>query len=416
MNTSRSAVDPLDDFLSHAVLRYDGDDGPGRWQRAREILTEHPELPEQSIFAAATVADPELITRHLAVDPEAADRPGGPMAWTPLMYLAYSRAGSDRPAVDAERSVMILLQHGADPNAGYLSQGEVPPFTVLTGLFGNGEQGSVNDPPHPHAIRLATLLLDAGADPNDGQSLYNRMFSPDDDHLELLLRYGLGTGVGGPWHRKFPERMESPAVMLRGQLIWAITHDMTSRIRLLAGHGVDLASPLEMRWHDAAPLTPVQLALQSGQTEVARLLVELGAPPATDIDSDLMAALLEADADRVADIEAREPGALARVRAAHPSLVMRAAVLDRVEAARLLVSLGFDVSARGRQDLPIEQEWETPLHLAAGDGNLELARALLDLGADPGVRDQRFDATPLGWAQFFGQSELIKLLEPVTPG
>jgi len=168
MNTSRSAMDPLDDFLSHAVLRYDGDDGPGRWQRAREILTEHPELPQQSIFAAATVGDPELITRHLAVDPEAADRPGGPMAWTPLMYLAYSRAGLDRPAVDAERSVMILLQHGADPNAGYLSQGEVPPFTVLTGLFGNGEQGSVNDPAHPHAIRLATVQLDTGADPNDG--------------------------------------------------------------------------------------------------------------------------------------------------------------------------------------------------------------------------------------------------------
>ena len=102
MNNSRSAVDPLDDFLSHAVLRYDGDDGPGRWQRARNILTEHPELPEQSIFAAATVADPELITRHLSADPEAADRPGGPMAWSPLMYLAYSRAGPTCPADDAE--------------------------------------------------------------------------------------------------------------------------------------------------------------------------------------------------------------------------------------------------------------------------------------------------------------------------
>ena len=56
------------------------------------------------------------------------------------------------------------------------------------------------------------------------------------------------------------------------------------------------------------------------------------------------------------------------------------------------------------------------LHRAAGDGKLELARALLDLGADPGVRDRRFDATPLGWAQFFGQSELVRLLEPVTPG
>ena len=238
-------MDALDDFLSHAVLRYEGDDSPGRWQRARDILIEHPELPEQSIFAAATVAEPELITRQLSADPEAADRPGGPLDWTPLLYLAYGRVRSELPADDAERSTMILLQHGADPNAGFLWHGEVPPFTVLTGLFGNGEQGSVSDPPHPHAIRLATLLLEAGADPNDGQALYNRMFSPADDHLELLLRYGLGSGDGGVWHRKLPGRLDSPAVMLRSQLIWAITHDMTSRIRLLADHGVDLASPLE---------------------------------------------------------------------------------------------------------------------------------------------------------------------------
>ena len=117
------AVDALDDFLLHAVLRYDGDDGPERWQRARDILTEHPDLPEQSIAAAAVMADPKLITRHLSADPGAADRPGGPLAWTPLMYLAYGRARSDPPAVDAEQSMMILLQHGADPNAGYLVGG-----------------------------------------------------------------------------------------------------------------------------------------------------------------------------------------------------------------------------------------------------------------------------------------------------
>ena len=87
--------------------------------------------------------------------------------------------------------------------------------------------------------------------------------------------------------------MDSPAVMLRSQLIWAITHDMTSRIRLLADNGVDLVSPLDMmRWHGAS-LTPTQLALQSGQIEVARVLVELGALPATDTESQLLAALLQ---------------------------------------------------------------------------------------------------------------------------
>ena len=78
MNT----LPPMDarQLLSHAVLRYDGDDGPTRWQHARDILAAHPDLPQQSIHAAATLADPESITRHLGADPEAADRPGGPMA------------------------------------------------------------------------------------------------------------------------------------------------------------------------------------------------------------------------------------------------------------------------------------------------------------------------------------------------
>ena len=82
-------------------------------------------------------------------------------------------------------------------------------------------------------------------------------------------------------------------------------------------------------------------------------------------------------------------------------------------AVEFLVELGFDVNARGRTDVPSDQPWQTALHKAAEDGNLELARTLL-LGADPNVRDQRFDSTPLGWARYFGLRELIELLEPVT--
>jgi ankyrin repeat protein len=64
--------------------------------------------------------------------------------------------------------------------------------------------------------------------------------------------------------------------------------------------------------------------------------------------------------------------------------------------------------------VPSDQPWQTALHKAAGDGNLELARTLLRLGADPDITDEHFGGTPLGWARYFGQQALIDLLEPVT--
>lgn len=48
------------------------------------------------------------------------------------------------------------------------------------------------------------------------------------------------------------------------------------------------------------------------------------------------------------------------------------------------------------------------------EGRLELARSLLKLGADPGIRDERFNSTPLGWARYSGQEQLVALLEPLT--
>jgi hypothetical protein len=41
-----------------------------------------------------------------------------------------------------------------------------------------------------------------------------------------------------------------------------------------------------------------------------------------------------------------------------------------------------------------------------------LARLLLERGADPAVRDARFDATPLDWARHFDRPAMVELLEP----
>ena len=408
----RMAADASDDradqFLRLACLDYDAV-GPAEWASARALLAEHPELTATSVPSAAAAGDDAALAALLAADAAAANRPAGPYRWEPLLYVAYARHDPAIAGVAVVAVTRRLLAAGADPNAGFLWHGLPTPFTALTGAFGEGERGPVEQPRHPHALVLARLLLEAGADPNDGQALYDRMFGPDDSHLELLFAFGLGRGDGGPWHRRLPDALDPPAVMVRGQLWWAVTHAMAARVRLLAQHGVDLASPFD----DGR--TPTVVAATAGHPDIVDLLVELGAPP-PDLSPGraFVAAALAADRRAIDRLLADDPGVAARVRERRPSLVAWAASNGSVEGVELLVELGFDLDARGRTDVPSDQPWQTALHAAVEAGDEPMVRALLRLGADPNLHDERFDATPLGWAQHFGHDDLVALLEPLT--
>jgi ankyrin repeat protein len=402
------AGDPSDAFLRHACLWYQ-DDQPERWGAARQLLAEHPDITHGNVHAAAAAADVPALRAVLAEDPSVASRDGGPYRAEPLYYLAYARHD---PAIAREAALgaaRLLLDTGADPNAGYLWQGLPTPFTVLTGVFGEGELGPVRQPRHPHSLALARLLLEAGADPNDGQALYNRMFEPGNDHLELLFEFGLGTGDGGPWRARMGTAVDTPVELVRGQLAWAITHGMTERVRLLADHGVDVAAPFD----DGA--TPAAMAATTGHTDLIDLLIGYGAavPHLASVDAFIAAALV-ADRAKVDQLRLDHPALVDEIRSARPALVAWAAACGRPDAVELLVGLGFDVNAKGRTDIPSDQPWQTALHKAVEEGDLELAQTLLRLGADPDIRDCRFDSTPLGWARYFGQESLVELLEPIT--
>jgi ankyrin repeat protein len=397
-----------DDFLRLVSLCY-ADDQPERWARGRRLLAAHPEITRDSVYAAAAAADTAALRRLLAADPAAARREGGPFRWTPLFYLAYARHDPQIEGGAVLASARLLLDAGADPNAGYLWHGLPTPFTVLTGVFGEGELGPVRQPRHPHSLALGRLLLEAGADPNDGQALYNRMFQPGNDHLELLFEFGLGTGDGGPWRRRLGDALDTPAEMIRGELAWAITHGLAERVRLLVSHGADLATPFE------GGATATSMAATTGHADLIGYLVAHGAPPpGLDPAGAFVAAVLAADRPALDGLRRAHPGLTDQVRSARPALITWAAACGRPEAVEILAGLGFDVNARGRTDVPSDQPWQTALHKAAEDGNLELAQTLLRLGADPGLRDHRFGSTPLGWARYFGHQPLIDLLEPVT--
>ena len=129
---------------------------------------------------------------------------GGPHRWEPILYLTYSRVAGDG-SVELAR---MLLDAGADPNAGFLWEGLPSPFTALTGALGRGEG---DPPPHAQALPLARLLLEAGADANDAQAIYNHSWTPGDDWLELLYEFGLGSGDGGVWRRRLGAALPTPA-------------------------------------------------------------------------------------------------------------------------------------------------------------------------------------------------------------
>lgn len=404
--------DPAADFCRLACLTYTPGDGPDQWALARSILAEHPGLADDDIWVAATAADLAAATRLLAADPALARRRGGANRWTPLFQLVYSRLDPDVSEDRVLGIARLLLDAGADPNEGYLWNGGPYIFTLLTGAFGEGEQGPVKQPRHPHSLALARLLLEAGADPVDDQTLYNRQFRPDNDHLEVLLEYGLGSGDRpGPWRERMGDVHRDPAGKLRVQLRWAIEHRFPDRVRLLAAHGVDVRSPYE----DGR--TPLAIAELYGGPDVMAALRDAGVDQTTTENpaDALVAAAFRADRAAVETLARDHPEAVEALRGPRGwNLLPWAAAADgRSETVRLLVGLGLDVNALGRSDVPVDGGWietgwgqaggerggHSALHEAAYRGDAELVRTLLDLGADPTLQDTDHHATPVGWAE-----------------
>ena len=89
------------------------------------------------------------------------------------------------------------------------------------------------------------------------------------------------------------------------------------------------------------------------------------------------------------------------------TIALHVAVSKRnLATIRWLLAHGIDVNAKRRM-------WDlnhTALHMTIESGAIEIARLLLDAGADPNVRDDRDHATALGWAEFFGRDEMAELI------
>ncbi|HEY1737627.1 MAG TPA: DinB family protein [Acidimicrobiia bacterium] len=85
-------------------------------------------------------------------------------------------------------------------------------------------------------------------------------------------------------------------------------------------------------------------------------------------------------------------------------LVDQAAAYGRWELVTELVRRGAPLTRTGR----------TPLHVAAGAGELDVVQLLLDHGADPTAIDPEYHATPRQWAEFLRHPPVVALFDRVA--
>ncbi|OOG67419.1 hypothetical protein B0E45_22420 [Sinorhizobium sp. A49] len=381
-------------FLALATVSYFGDIAadPERYAQAKALLAQHPEIAGESIHVAAALGDGDAIDRWLDQDPNLAGKRGGPYDWEPLLYAAYARVPGRSSLAAAER----LVARGADANPFWMDDGQFR-FTALTGVFGQGEAGKERQPEHPDCSAFAELLLKAGARANDSQALYNRMFEPDNTCLELLLRHGLSAKDRNNWLvREDGDLIENSQTVFDYQLAWALEKRMAERVRLLVEHGADVNRTVKGR-------TPYQWAVLGGHASLAEYLVAHGATVAelTDVDR-LARAIAEGDVTAAKALVAGDGTLVSRTQAAHPAILHEAASENHEVQAALMLSLGFDVNRMTSR---------TPLHEAALHGHIEMAKLLLEHGANAMARDPYHHAPPIGWAEYNGKGDMVRFLE-----
>lgn len=290
-----------------------------------------------------------------------------------------------------------MLNAGADPNAYQMMNGQYR-FTVLTGIFGDGEGGKALFPEHPDMVPFARAVLEKGANPNECQGAYNRCFNPDNTHLELMLEYGLKDSDTSDWWRPEPGQPHDAHRTMHFQLIMALRYGFAARARLLIENAVDI-NKTDAHYYQTPPtsFTPYQVALMHGLPDIAALIAAKGGD-STPLSGgeQFQAACMNGDPELARSFSAAFVGQETKAK-----LLLDAASNGNLKAVKTMIELGFDLNPFGER---------TPLHAAAWRGHLDIVEALLAAGADPKLRDPDHFSPPLGHALYAQNQQVIDIL------
>lgn len=365
---------------------------------AQRILAQDPSIARDSIYTAIVCGDRDEVAHILSTRPDAARVPGGPRGWTPILYLAYTRF-THAPTIENVLTIArLLLDHGADPNDFYMA-GDAR-YSVLVGVAGEGEQDS---PRQPYAASVFELLLERGAEPFDIQVLYNTHFSGDVLWwLELVYTYTMKIGRTAEWADPDWKMLDMGTYGsgARFLLETALKKRNVHLTEWLLVHG---ANPNAAPARD--PRFPkhslYQFARREGLREIADLLLRHGAVPNEPVVSEqehFLDACFRLDLNAVHAQLARHPEYLQS-----PEAIFAAARKDRADVVALLLDLGVPMEIEGEHK-------QRPLHEAAANNSLRVARLLIERGAQIDPIEGTWGAAPIGWAAHGDHIEMVEFL------
>lgn len=347
----------------------------------------------QGIAGAAQSGDVEALRRQLDARPDLVNALAGrgfPKATA--LHLAALR--------NQHEAARLLIARGADLDAREFPDNAAP--LHFAAMYGD--------------LVLVRLLVEAGADV-EGKG--------DDPEVGVL-----------GWATCFRQVREDVAEYLLAHgatlNIWtAIALDRVDDLRAMIGRHPALLAARMTRMHHRR--TPLHHAAAKNRPRIVQLLLELGADPgATDAagatalttaaqenaDPAIASALLAAGArldfltavntGRYNEAEAMLRGDPGRIgREGKDTISLHLAVSRKnLTTIRWLLAHGVDVNAK-------RSMWDcngTALHMTVESGAIDIATLLLDAGADPNIRDDKFNATALGWADFFGRADFADLI------
>lgn len=294
------------------------------------------------------------------------------------------------------QAVELLLKRGIDPNTR--EKGDNTYAMHWAAAAGH--------------LEVVRMLADAGGD----------VIGDGDDHALQVIGWATGwEGCDDATHRALADFLISRGA--RHHIYSAMALNDADEVRhVVAEDPSQLERPQS---HNENFRLPLHFAVHKKLREIIVLLLELGADPmATDAsgyvaaayatESDIDLQVLEAIRQRAGPTLFTSLGlgdwqAASRIVDADPAMVNKDGVLQlmakrgNVAAVKWLLDHGAKPNA-------LWNHWGamvTALHLAALSNHPDVARALLDAGADPTIRDSMHDSDGLGWATFFRRQEIV---------